>query len=122
MPSRPSPFAGAFEVSDEQTAMQIGVDIAVAISELPDRTSPDDWPEAMLVTASELSAIVEPIIATALADARERALGEAVAVCRDQQQVFLSPRYATDQPMSSVGERFACARCIEAIEVLKGPA
>lgn len=28
------------------------------VAELPDRTSPDDWPEAMLVTAAELSAIV----------------------------------------------------------------
>lgn len=29
------------------------------VAELPDRTSPDDWPEAMLVTADELTAIVE---------------------------------------------------------------
>jgi hypothetical protein len=29
-----------------------------AVAELPDRTSPDDWPDAMLVTADELRAIV----------------------------------------------------------------
>lgn len=28
------------------------------VAELPDRTSPDDWPEAMLVTTQELSAIL----------------------------------------------------------------
>ena len=35
------------------------------VAELPDRTSPDDWPEAMLVTADELRVI--------LADALEAA-------------------------------------------------
>lgn len=29
------------------------------IAELPDRTSPEDWPEAMLVTAEELRSILE---------------------------------------------------------------
>lgn len=29
------------------------------VAELPDRTSPEDWPEAMLVTADELRAILE---------------------------------------------------------------
>jgi hypothetical protein len=28
------------------------------VAELPDRTSPDDWPEAMLVTHEELEAIL----------------------------------------------------------------
>lgn len=28
------------------------------VAELPDRTSPDDWPEAMLVTADELRQII----------------------------------------------------------------
>lgn len=28
------------------------------IAELPDRTSPDDWPEAMLVTSGELDLIL----------------------------------------------------------------
>jgi hypothetical protein len=32
--------------------------IVQAVAELPDRTSPDDWPEAMLVTADELRSIV----------------------------------------------------------------
>ncbi len=33
-------------------------EIVQAVAELPDRTSPDDWPEAMLVTANELRHIV----------------------------------------------------------------
>lgn len=37
------------------------------VAELPDRTSPDDWPEAMLVTADELSTIVTEELDAALA-------------------------------------------------------
>lgn len=36
-----------------------------AVAELPDRTSPDDWPEAMLVTAAELTAILEVALSEA---------------------------------------------------------
>lgn len=32
------------------------------VMELPDRTSPDDWPEAMLVTGEELVAIVKGVL------------------------------------------------------------
>lgn len=31
------------------------------IAELPDRTSPNDWPEAMLVTADEIESIISDI-------------------------------------------------------------
>jgi hypothetical protein len=33
-------------------------DIVRQVAELPDRSSPEDWPEAMLVTADELRAIL----------------------------------------------------------------
>jgi hypothetical protein len=33
--------------------------IVMAVAELPDRTSPEDWPAAMLVTADELMDIVD---------------------------------------------------------------
>lgn len=33
------------------------------VAELPDRTSPDDWPEVMLVTADELTIILERALA-----------------------------------------------------------
>lgn len=35
--------------------------IVLAVSELPDRTSPEDQPDMMLVTADELEAIVERV-------------------------------------------------------------
>ncbi len=35
------------------------------VAELPDRTSPDDWPEAMLVTSEELHSIVRSALASA---------------------------------------------------------
>lgn len=34
-------------------------EVLCAVAELPDRTSPDDWPDAMLVTAEELRAILK---------------------------------------------------------------
>lgn len=34
------------------------------VAELPDRTSPEDWPEAMLVTADELRTILRDALAT----------------------------------------------------------
>ena len=33
------------------------------VAELPDRTSPDDWPDAMLVTADELRGLLTPMVA-----------------------------------------------------------
>jgi len=36
-------------------------------------------------------------------------------VCEAQQDIFLSPRYAANQPMSSIAERFAAGQCAEAI-------
>ncbi len=32
------------------------------VAELPDRTSPEDWPEAMLVTHDELEAILVDVL------------------------------------------------------------
>ncbi len=32
------------------------------VAELPDRTSPEDWPEAMLITGAELKAFLESFI------------------------------------------------------------
>lgn len=37
------------------------------------------------------------------------------AVCEDQAQLFLSPQYASNQPIGSITERFACAECATAI-------
>lgn len=46
-------------------AREIAERIAKDVAELSDRTSPDDWPEAMLVTAEELIQICERNIAEA---------------------------------------------------------
>ena len=51
-----------------RNASEIAAAIAQEIAELPDRTSPDDWPEAMLVTADELMAICEREIEAAEGD------------------------------------------------------
>lgn len=74
------PIAARFD--PERWAREFGVDVAVAVSELPDRTSPDDWPEAMLVTASELSAIIEPRILPELETAFESGKEEGVDLFR----------------------------------------
>jgi hypothetical protein len=46
--------------------IEIAERIAKDVAELSDRTSPDDWPEAMLVTADELILICERNISLAL--------------------------------------------------------
>jgi len=46
------------------------------------------------------------------------AIEDAAKACEDQQQVFLSPQYATGQPLSSFHERFACGQCAAAIRLL----
>lgn len=40
------------------TNQQIAEQVVRDVCELPDRTSPDDWPEAMLVTGEEPHLIV----------------------------------------------------------------
>ena len=48
----------------------------------------------------------------------ELGLEAAAKACIDQREVFLSPQYATDQPLSSFKERFACGECIDGIRAL----
>ena len=42
---------------------RIATDIVQRVAELPDRTSPEGWPDAMLVTADELTGIVRALLA-----------------------------------------------------------
>lgn len=46
------------ECSGEPCVEQVAVTICRNVAELPDRNSPEDWPEAMLVTHDELHSIV----------------------------------------------------------------
>ena len=47
-------------------AGNVADEVVQAVAELPDRSSPEDWPEAMLVTSQELRDIVEQAVASAL--------------------------------------------------------
>lgn len=51
------------------------------------------------------------VIAEATARERERC----IAAIEAQKAIFMSPEYATGQPLSTFQERFACDQCIEAI-------
>lgn len=46
-------------------------------------------------------------------------LERAALICEQQARDFLSPEYAADQPLSSIGERFACGECAKAIREAK---
>jgi hypothetical protein len=47
-------------------AKELAALICRDLAELPDRTSPDDWPEAMLVTTDELQEIVNAAVSASL--------------------------------------------------------
>ncbi|WP_230680954.1 hypothetical protein [Paracidovorax cattleyae] len=58
----------------EEDADGIALDVCRQVAELPDRNSPEHWPQAMLVTADELHMIVrEAIAATPTKEAELRA-------------------------------------------------
>jgi hypothetical protein len=42
----------------------------------------------------------------------------AAHACEEQARLFLSPEYATGQPLSSFNERFACKECADAIRAI----
>jgi hypothetical protein len=52
-------------------------------------------------------------------ETRNQALEDAAKACEAQSNTFLSPEYATGQPLSSFNERFACKTCAAAIRALK---
>ncbi len=54
------------------------------------------------------------------ANERRAIYEEAARICEAQIRVFLSPRYATGQPLSSMGERLACAACAREIRLAGG--
>jgi hypothetical protein len=60
----------------------------------------------------ELTEFVKAFAALVAAHEREAC----VKACKKLLKVFLSPQYATGQPLSSFKERHAVASCVEAIE------
>jgi hypothetical protein len=64
------------EIEAEQDAAALPVEDEIdrliqEVAELPDRTSPDDWPEAMLVTADELRTILRAALSRRASGAQE---------------------------------------------------
>jgi len=55
---------------------------------------------------------------SARAEGKAEGLQEAADACEAQKVSFLSPEYATHQPLSSYSERFACGVCAAAILAL----
>lgn len=55
-------LAASGQASISEDASRIAEDVCRAIAELPDRNSPEDWPDAMLVTHAELTEIVRDAI------------------------------------------------------------
>lgn len=58
----------------EEWAEDIAIGISKDVAELPDRSSPDNWPDAMLVTHDELRMICSRAISSALEAAYQEGL------------------------------------------------
>lgn len=68
----------------EACARKLADEFVRDVCELPDRTSPEDWPEAMLITGEELHEMLLAFARSVAADAREEALREAVAAAENE--------------------------------------
>ncbi len=75
-------------MDDEARARELADKMVLDVCELPDRTSPEDWPEAMLVTSEELHAMVMDRVLAFAAEARRDALGEAAQVADRQLEII----------------------------------
>jgi hypothetical protein len=58
-------------------------------------------------------------ITNVLDEAWDAAIEAAAEACELEAKVFASEQYATGQPLSSAGERFACSTCANSIRALK---
>ena len=63
-----------------------------------------------------------PAAALPSEDVERVAIARCIAIAREVRDGFLSPEYATDQPLSSMMERFACDQVAQAIEIEFTPA
>ena len=100
-----------------------------AIAKTLDGRSSEFWKYAALLRAlaAERDEFVEMVrdlrIETGqlwndIASARRTALEDAAKVCEEQMIIFASDQYATNQPLSSFGERFACLKLAKTIRAL----
>lgn len=67
------------------------------------------------VVSTDLLALLDMV------EAGEAMQERCAQVCEDQKQGFLSPQYASNQPLGSMLERFACDCCAAAIRDLPAP-
>ncbi len=86
------------------------------VNRLVEEATTADTRVGSLVTDWDMA---ESIIAIAIREARNAALEEAAKICDEQSAIFSCDTYAVDQPISSIGERFACGQIKEDILALK---
>lgn len=86
-------------------------EVRARLSRAPGLQSTGDWVTAV---ADEAATALRALLAER-EGMRGAALEEAAKICEQQAVGFLSPKYATNQPLSSFQERFACKECAEAI-------
>lgn len=110
----------------ETKARELADKLVLDVCELPDRTSPEDWPEALLVTSEELHAMAMTAFETVARGARNTALEEAAflvdnwrpqsrtigQIQDDEQQAcairaLLSASAATPDPTRALARLFA---------------
>lgn len=95
------------------------------ISDSEYATAEQRWDVARYDARAAIVALLPDLLTTLKArDAeieglRAAVIEECAKVCEEQAADFLSPEYATGQPLSSAGERVACGICAEAIRALR---
>ncbi len=107
----------ASEEMKAQLAQEVAETVCRDVAELPDRTSPEDWPEAMLVTADELQLIVAREITEALSEIGWTPIEGDGAMTKELRSVLEKVRHA----IATRGERMPNLKRLlpEIDEVLK---
>lgn len=81
--------------------------LTLDVAELPDRTSPDDWPEAMLITDSELRQMAEAVIREAI----DKTLEEAALFADGKHDGVAAAIRSLKQSNSVAEDEGPCADC-----------
>ncbi len=92
-----------------------------AVNELKTHQTQLDMDGVMVgVSRQALDIVLEALARAGLeAGKAEESMRERAALaCEAQKQGFLSPQYASNQPLGSMLERFACDECADAIRAL----
>lgn len=76
------------------------------------RRSAAELIDSLLTALSDRDRLAEQV--------RRETIEECIQTVEAVQQDFLSPRFATPQPIGSISERFACGMVIQALRALSG--